>query len=107
MEKTDWQILYQDLNELHKKFYFQYKNYSHGKNKTIRAIGEREVSDIISRTKRLIAASPEAYTLLTGGPESDDYSRAIIYDEFFTPRYFGKDMGNFLDKIKEIVKNSQ
>ncbi|MEQ8241756.1 MAG: hypothetical protein RIA69_21255 [Cyclobacteriaceae bacterium] len=104
MTKEDWQNLYNILDQIHSDFQNAYHDYKNGRNKAIRSQGERKVDSSINLADYHISKNYEAYELLTG-IEGSDYSRAINYDEFKQPRYFGRDLSEFLEKIKVKIKS--
>ena len=104
MNKEEWRRLYEILNQIHSDFYTAYHEYDKGKNKKIRKAGERRVEDAIFHADHHICKNIEAYKLLTGD-DGSDYSRAIIYDEFRQPRYFGRDLGGFLKLIQTKINS--
>ncbi|WP_210114505.1 hypothetical protein [Hymenobacter elongatus] len=61
---------------------------------------------ILSATTQ-IERNSEAFDLLTGDNGTDDFSRAIMYDEFKKPRYFGGDMADFLKRLKVLIQNME
>jgi len=104
MNKEEWQKLYETLNQIHSDFYTAYHEYDKGKNKKIREAGGRRVDNAIFLADHQICKNIEAYKLLTG-EDGSDYSRAIIFDEFRQPRYFGRDLGEFLKLIQTKINN--
>ena len=48
----------------------------------------------------------DAYKLLTGEDNNTDYGRVIAFHEFLDPRYFSRDMFNFLEQIKVKIDNT-
>ena len=105
MDKNQWQNLYDILNQIYSDFYFAYSTSKEGKNKKIRSDAARQVDSAIRLADFHIRKNWEAFELLTDGKETSGFGRAIIYDEFVLPRYFGGDLSNFLNKIKEKIKS--
>jgi len=103
MSKEQWQNLYDILYRIHSDFSNAYRAYDKGKNKKIRDDAKRQVDNAITLANIHISRSREAYELLTGGPDNNDYGRAIIYEEFLRANYFGGDMNKFLILIKERI----
>jgi hypothetical protein len=103
MTIEDWKKLYGILENEHSTFLLEYPIMRRGKNKKVRADAERKVDSNIRISSMWIKEYPEAVNLLTGGDETSDYSRAIIWDEFLSTNYFGRDMSEFLEKIKEKI----
>jgi hypothetical protein len=105
MTKEQWQNLYDILSRIHSDFLIAYSTYKVGRNKKVRADAERQIDNAISLADYHIRKHSEAFELLTGGDNSTDFDRAIIYDEFLLARYFGQDMGDFLKKIKVKIES--
>ena len=82
-----------------------YPTYKNGKNKKIRAEAERKVYNAISLADSHVKRNWEVYELFTGGPETSDYGRAIIYEEFTRPNYFGSDLNKLLNLIQEKINS--
>lgn len=99
MNKDEWQKLYEALSKIHSDFVPAYSKYKHGSNKQKRKAGESDVDSTIRLARTIIANNTEAYLLLTG-EHGNEYSRAIKFDEFVQPHYFGGDLYDFLKKIK-------
>ena len=100
MNKEQWQELYNKLNDIHSKFLIANPLYLSGRNKKIRDKAQRDIEHILFIANEYISENWEAYELLTGGPDNNDYSRAITYDEFVSQRYFGRDVPEYLEKIQ-------
>ena len=105
MDKEQWQNLHNILNQIYSDFYFAYSTSKDGKNKKVRSDAERQVDNAIRLADYHIRKNWEAFELLTGGKEADGFGRAVIYDEFALPRYFGGDLSDFLNKITEKIKS--
>jgi hypothetical protein len=105
MNKEQWQNLYDILNRIHSDFLSAYSIYKKGKNKKIRDAAKRDVDNSIRLADYHIKNKWEVFELLTGGEHFSAYGRAIIYDEFLMPRYFGYDMSNFLKVIKDRINS--
>lgn len=103
MTKEEWQKLWDTLDKIYSDFIMVYPDYDSGRNKNIRTEAKRKVENLICLADLLISKNYEGYILLTGGENISNYSRAIIYDEFKAPRYFGNSLGDFLQKIKEKI----
>lgn len=104
MNKKEWQNLYNILDKIHSDFLMAYPTYKNGKNKKIRSDTERQVDSSIRLADMHIKNNWEVYELYTGDPEVYDYGRAVIYDEFRMPHYFGGDLNKLLDMIREKIK---
>jgi len=100
MTREEWQKAYDRLDTVLSDFQAGYSDYKHGKNKKIRDAGERKMDHAITIADAYITGNIELYKLLTG-EEGSDYSRAINYDEFKRPNYFGGDLSKLLRAIKE------
>jgi hypothetical protein len=105
MNKKQWQDIYKILNEIRSEFLLAYPIYKNGKNKAIRKEAEYKIDNVISTADYLVQKNWEVYELFTGGPNVSDYSRAVIYDEFTRPNYFGGDITKLLGQI-EVKINS-
>lgn len=102
MNKEEWQSLYNNLERSYNDFQSMYNDSVNGRNKDVRKKAEKKIGYAIDLADRYIRQNHEAYILLTGENNSD-YGRAINYDEFTNPTYFGNDMSEFLDRIKEKI----
>ena len=80
-----------------------YSNYLNGRNKKIRNDAERTVNNAIQLADYHILKNEDVFNLLTGGNQITDFGRTISYDEFLLPRYFGRDMSEFLNKIQDKI----
>ena len=105
MKKEQWQELYEILDNIYSDFHFAYSDYKNGKNKKIRDDAERKVDNAIRLADYNIKKNWEAFELLTGGENIDDFGRTIIYDEFVLPRYFAGELTEFLKKITLKIKS--
>ncbi len=105
MNKQELENLYRILDDIHSDFLLAYPTYKNGKNKKIRDDAEGKVDSAIRLADYHIKKNWEVFELLTGGKESSDFSRAVIYDEFLLPHYFGNDMSDFLKKIREKINS--
>jgi hypothetical protein len=92
-----------ELDRIHNDFLLVYPESQNGRNKEIRKKAQKKVENAIDLAERYISQNQEAYILLTGGDNNTDFGRAIIYDEFTRSHYFGRDMYEFLDNIKEKI----
>ena len=95
MNKEEWQSLHNLLSNIYSDFHFAYLTYKNGKNKKIRSDAERQVENAIRLADYHIRKNWESFELLTGGKDATGYRRAIIYDEFVLPRYFGGDLSDY------------
>lgn len=105
MTEEQWRNLHDILSRIHSDFLISYPTSQNGRNKKIRADADRQVDYAISSANRHIRNHREAYELLTGGENISPFSRTIIYDEFLLAHYFGRDMGDFLNKIKVKIES--
>ena len=107
MNKKQWQDIYEILDRIHSDFLLAYPTYKNGKNKKIRSDAERTVDNSISLADYHVRQNWEVYELFTGGsdPKISDYSRAIIYDKFRRPHYFGGDVSKLLAQIREKINS--
>jgi hypothetical protein len=103
MTINEWEKLYEILSNEHSNFLFEYPTMRNGKNKKIRADAERKVDNSIRLSTTWIRKYADAFNLLTGGDETSDFGRAIIWSEFIRPDYFGDDMSDYLEKIKKKI----
>ncbi|WP_264522922.1 hypothetical protein [Flavobacterium sp. N502536] len=105
MNKKQWENLYNILSRTHSDFLSAYLAYRNGKNKKNRDNAERQVDNVISLASYHIRANWEVFELLTGGENSTGFGRAIIYDEFLLPRYFGDDMRELLNAMQMKIES--
>ncbi len=103
MTLDEWKKLYGILDNEHSTFLLEYPTMRNGRNKKIRGDAERKVNNSIRLSCSWIKRYGEAFNLLTGGDETSDFGRAIIWDEFIRPNYFGGDMSEYLEKIKKKI----
>ena len=96
MTRDEWKKLYGILDNEHSTFLFEYPTTRNGTNKKIRGDAKRKVNKSIRVSCTWIQKYGEALILLTGGDKTSDFGRAIIWDEFVRPNYFGDDMSEFL-----------
>ena len=102
MTKEDWQKLYRILDDIHSDFYTNYNDMRKGKNQKIRSKAERDVSNNIDLASHWIIKYPAAYNLLTG-EDATDYGKAIVWEEFVRPTWFGRDLSRFLEQVQEKI----
>lgn len=105
MNKKEWQNLYNIFDKIHSDFLMAYPIYKNGKNKKIRGDAERDVDSAIRLADMHVKNNWEVYELFTGGPDVSDYARAIIYEEFTKPHYFGGDLNKLLIQIREKINS--
>lgn len=105
MNKKQWQDLHGILDNILSEFLMEYPTYKNGKNKKIRSDAERKIYNSISLADYHVKNNIEVYQLFTGGSEVSDYGRAIIYEEFTRPNYFGGDLSKLLMQIKEKINS--
>jgi hypothetical protein len=103
MKKEDWQSLYKIFDEQHSRFLMHYPTAQSGRNKQVRAVADREVSSAISLVTSYLTRNQEVYDLVMVNAGPTDYGRAIVYDEFVQPRYFGGDMTDLLQRMKSKI----
>ncbi len=101
MDKDKFRSTYEVLNNLHSDFIMAYPNYTSGKNKEVRKTAERKVESAITLTKLNIERNPDVSRLFAESKFGEPYA----YDEFYQPRYFGRDMSEFLRIIKEKLES--
>ncbi|THF51790.1 hypothetical protein E6C50_08525 [Flavobacterium supellecticarium] len=77
-----------------------YPIYKNGKNKKIRVEAEKNIDHAIELADYHVVNNWAVYELFTGGPDISDYDRAIFYDDFKRPSFFGSNMSNLLNQIK-------
>ena len=105
MDKKQWQDLYRILNDIESDFLMEYPTFKNGKNKKIRADAERKIYNSISLADYHVKKNIEVYNLFTGGDNVTDYGRAIAYEEFTRPNYFGSDISKLLSQIQEKLNS--
>lgn len=106
MTKQEWSELYGKLEKVYSEFLLEYPQFENGRNAQIRSNAERKVLSLISSADNLISKRQEAFELLTG-EDNTEFGSSIAYEEFLIPRYFYRDMGEFLEKIRVKIKNSE
>ncbi|MDA3852989.1 MAG: hypothetical protein PF444_01925 [Bacteroidales bacterium] len=94
MEKQQWQDLYTQLDSLLTDFNLAYAMHTSATNKQDINNADSNAKKVIFKAKRQIERHPEVYKLITGG-------NVFLYDEFFIPKYFTRDMPALLTKIKD------
>lgn len=99
MLKKDWQDLFDNLKRIRSEFLDSYFLSVKGKNKKIRDSNKEKVKDIIDSTIKLITNNQIYEKLLLIDIVDSEYDRAIFYDDFKSPKTFGKDLEEFLRKI--------
>ncbi len=105
MEKKQWQDIFKILYDAYSEFLMEYPTYKNGKNKKIRSDAERKMNSAIRLADFHVKNNWEVYELYTGGPEVSDYGRAVIYEEFTRPNYFGSDINKLLNQIQEKINS--
>lgn len=105
MEKEKWKSIFNILDEIHSDFLLEYPHYNNGKNKKIRSDAERNIRNSIRLADYHIKNNPEVFHVLTGEDNISDYERAIIYNEFMRPNYFGNEMSDLLIKIQNKINS--
>lgn len=102
MTREDWEKLHRILDGIHSEFQTNYFDMRKGRNQKIRTKAERDVSNNIDLASHWIIKFPAAYNLLTG-EGSTDYGKAIVWEEFQRPNWFGRDLSRFLEQIQERI----
>lgn len=94
MEKQQWQDLYTQLESILSDFNLAYEMHKTATNKQDINNAESNAKKAIFKAKRQVEQYPEVYKLITGG-------NVFLYDEFFIPKYFVRDMPALLSKIQD------
>ena len=102
MNKTELTAAYNILDQIHSEFSMEYSDFRNGSNAKIRSKAERNIDNIIDRACYYIQHNETIYYLLVG-ENSSDYSKAIAWDEFKSPSWFGRDLAKLLRDIKEKI----
>ncbi|PSR54139.1 hypothetical protein AHMF7605_11715 [Adhaeribacter arboris] len=105
MTKEQWQELYKNLDAIYSEYSTAYYKYEKGKNKQIRASGERDVDSLLNKANFYIKKNTEVYNLLTGGENNTDTGRIYNYDDFIKSWHFQGALADFLDVIKEKIES--
>ena len=105
MDKKQWQDIYKILNDICSEFLLVYPTYKNGKNKAIRKEAERKVDNAIRLADYHVKKNWEVYELFTGGSDVTPFGRAVIYEEFTRPHYFGGDLTKLLGQIEEKINS--
>lgn len=103
MEKKEWQQLLKILESTFSDYRQNYDASRNGKNQQIRKDAQRRVDNAIDIAALWIRKYHEAYILLTGN--GTDFDRAIFWDEFIKPQWFGKDMPEFLQNLRKQIES--
>ncbi|MBK9721994.1 MAG: hypothetical protein IPO78_10315 [Saprospiraceae bacterium] len=101
MTKPQWESIIKELENCYDEFLLEYHNSEKGKNKKIRADGLKAAKRVIERTKRIIISKEEVFELLIA--DGSDYGRAIVMDEFSSPKYFNSDMSELIFDIRRKI----
>lgn len=102
MTKEDWEELYKILNSILDDFKINYHQMKFGKTKKVRNRAEYNVNNATDLAKTWITKYPDCLDLMTG-EGATGYDKAIVWDEFFLSRYFGHDMIDLLNRIKDKI----
>jgi len=104
MEKQQWQNLYNKLDQIQSDYLLAYQEYTRGKNKKLRDVAEKRAINLISLTISYLKRNPEALELLFEGDKSE-FGQTIIFDEFKSLNYFGRDMSELLYQITHRINS--
>lgn len=102
MKKQELREIYRILTGYNEKFQEGYWNARKGKNKTVREKGERDYESAMDMAIYHIEKSPEVLKLLFG-ENSHPQQKAIVWDEFISPNWFGRDLPRLLRKIDSKI----
>lgn len=92
MDNEKLKELYFDLSHMLSDF----QSNSGGKNKNLRIIETKNRNDLIQKTKRLIEENDELREIIITYP-----SYHFLDQDFFTDKYFARDMADFLREVNE------
>lgn len=99
MNKTEWERVFDILEKCHSGFNGAYSDYKSGRNKQIRKAAESKVNSSIALARLHVERSPEILGLMS----TSRFGHVFAYDEFWQARYFGRDMSEFLRRMKEHI----
>ena len=105
MDLQDLERHYKVLSEIHDRFRNGEREIGNAEDEGSREISEREMTTALSLSDNYISMNLELYNLITGGSNEkiSDFSRSSLYEEFKSKQYFGRDMSNFLDDLKNLI----
>lgn len=106
MNKTDLQKHYSVLTEIHDSFILNDMQNKEGMNKKIRDKALKELEYLLQRFERYVFDNAGLYEFLTS-KDSSDYHRAIIWDEFNSLKYFGRDMARKLKEMSVLLSENE
>lgn len=102
MTKDKWKEVYSIFEKAYNDFQMEYPTSKNGKNKKIREASERRVDNSIQIVSTWMEIHPELMDVFTG-KDARINDKAFAYDEFLKPRYFQKDMPEYLNRIKTHI----
>jgi len=102
MTKEQLQIALSTLRDFYSEFTPEYRDHQNGKNKKIRENAYRNAKHTIQMTEQYLWKTEEIMEILCDG-DTSDYGRAIIMDEFRSPRYFDSDMSKLIRDVKNKI----
>ena len=106
MDKKDLQKHYNVLKGIHDEFINNELTHNNGKNIKIRDKAFKELEYLLQRFGNYVINDSELYEFLTS-KDSSDYHRAIIWDEFNSFKYFGRDMARKLKEMSILLSDSE
>jgi hypothetical protein len=99
MDCKSLQRHHKELSQMHEEFLEADYDYRNGKNKKIRDDGSRRTDIVLTRFESYVMQSAGLFDYLTEG-HGEDFGRTIYWDELKSFRYFGRDMGQILRKMR-------
>ena len=105
MNRQEMNERYDYLCKIHERFLNYERDFKHGSNKKTREKALKKAKMEILLFQRAVE---KEYTLLkiATGEDSDEQKAAIIWQEFVSLNWFGRDAEFFLQKLKDIISNS-
>tara|TARA_A100000171_G_C2136905_1_gene150984 strand:+ start:2120 stop:2437 length:318 start_codon:yes stop_codon:yes gene_type:complete len=104
MTKDKWKEIYRIFENTYNDFQMEYPNSINGKNEKIRNSSRRSVANSIQIVSTWMKIHPELMTVFVGN-NTNPNAIAFAYDEFLQPRYFQKDMPEYLNRIKAHINS--
>ena len=103
MSKSQWESTLKWLEKKYSEFSLEYSKSKNSKTKGERTNAASNVRITIEQTKKFVRQNEEIFEILSDGATSD-YERAIIMDEFSSPRYFDKDMNSLISEMRRKIQ---
>lgn len=106
MEKATIQRHYDYLSGIYDDYYFASERAKNDRLKKDREKASNNQSNIIHRCERYIQNNPELFDFYIS-KNTTDFGKVIIWDEFFSLQWFGRDLSDLLEKMKNILEKDE